>query len=215
MNLNQSTTTTVEAPEEYTTSTTRVTTETVQVNQLTVAQIERINLNLLYESNPIGKAIEVNGKEGTVTGYREWKGELVYQGTFSDKNGKAVTRLVKPEYLGVNLVTIETDIATVTKVASTIANLLNEGIPVSVAVESSSPRRPKAFGIKGKELRAMRMAKRMTQVSVAVALGMAPGSSAAVGDWEADRVNVPPKHQARLLELYRIEEEDELDEEAE
>ena len=211
----KSTSSEVVAPEEFITSTTRVTTETVRVNELTAAQIERINLNLLYEANPIGKVVELNGKEVTVTGYREFKGELCYQCQYVDKNGKITSRAVSAEHLDVSLITADTSIATVTKVADIIANRINEGIPVSLGMESSSPRRPKAFGISGEELRAMRMAKRMTQVAVAVSLGMAPGSSAAVGDWEADRVNVPPKHQARLLELYKMEDEEELLDEAE
>ena len=50
------------------------------------------------------------------------------------------------------------------------------------------------FPYTGPELKALREDAGLTQVQVAVELGMKPGSSAAIGDWEAERVNVPPKH---------------------
>ena len=48
----------------------------------------------------------------------------------------------------------------------------------------------------------MREQTGLTQVEVALALGLAAGSSAGVADWEADRLKVPAKHQAKLIALY-------------
>ena len=58
------------------------------------------------------------------------------------------------------------------------------------------------FPYSGAELKAMREQAGLTQVAVALALGLAVGSSAGVGDWEADRLKVPVKHRANLLALY-------------
>ena len=60
----------------------------------------------------------------------------------------------------------------------------------------------KDFPYSGAQLRAMREEAGLTQVQVALALGLAEGSSAGVGDWEAERLEVPAKHQAKLIELY-------------
>ncbi len=48
----------------------------------------------------------------------------------------------------------------------------------------------------------MRKRVGLTQVQVALELGLAAGSAAAVGDWEAGRLKVPLKHQAKLITLY-------------
>ena len=61
---------------------------------------------------------------------------------------------------------------------------------------------PSNFPYSGAQLRAMREQAGLTQVQVALALDLAKGSSAAVGDWEAERLKVPAKHQAKLRELY-------------
>ena len=58
------------------------------------------------------------------------------------------------------------------------------------------------FPYSGVALKAMRERAGLTQVEVALALGLAAGSAAAVGDWEAERLKVPPKHQAKLVALY-------------
>ena len=60
------------------------------------------------------------------------------------------------------------------------------------------------FPYSGAELKAMREQAGLTQVAVALALGLAAGSSAGVGDWEAERLKVPAKHQDKLKELYSI-----------
>ena len=60
------------------------------------------------------------------------------------------------------------------------------------------------FPYSGVELKAMRERAGLTQVEVALALGLAAGSSAGVGDWEAERLKVPAKHHAKLKELYSI-----------
>ena len=58
------------------------------------------------------------------------------------------------------------------------------------------------FSYSGVQLRAMRKQAGLTQVQVALALGLAAGSSAGVGDWETERLSVPTKHQAKLMALY-------------
>ena len=58
------------------------------------------------------------------------------------------------------------------------------------------------FPYAGAQLKAMREQAGLTQVEVALALGLAAGSSAGVGDWEAERLKVPAKHQAKLMALY-------------
>ena len=58
------------------------------------------------------------------------------------------------------------------------------------------------FPYSGVALKAMRERAGLTQVEVALALGLAAGSAAGVGDWEAERLKVPPKHQAKLVDLY-------------
>ena len=49
------------------------------------------------------------------------------------------------------------------------------------------------FPYTGAQLKAMRERAGLTQVEVALKLGLAAGSSAGVGDWEADRLKVPAK----------------------
>ena len=58
------------------------------------------------------------------------------------------------------------------------------------------------FPYTGAQLKAVREQAGLTQVQVALALGLAAGSSAGVGDWKAERLKVPPKHQAKLIALY-------------
>ena len=58
------------------------------------------------------------------------------------------------------------------------------------------------FPDSGGELKAMRERVGLTQVQVALKLGLAAGSAAAVGDWEAGRLKVPLKHQTKLIALY-------------
>ena len=60
------------------------------------------------------------------------------------------------------------------------------------------------FPYSGVQLKAMREQAGLTQVKVVLALGLAAGSSACVGDWEADRLKVPARHHAKLKELYSI-----------
>ena len=60
------------------------------------------------------------------------------------------------------------------------------------------------FPYTGAQLKALREQAGLTQVQVALALGLAAGSSAGVGDWEAERLKVPARHHAKLKELYSI-----------
>lgn len=59
------------------------------------------------------------------------------------------------------------------------------------------------FSLTGPEMKALREKAKLTQSAVAVKLGMKPSSSAAISDWEAERVKVPVKHHATLLSLYK------------
>ncbi|MCY3740225.1 MAG: hypothetical protein OXH00_04330 [Candidatus Poribacteria bacterium] len=58
------------------------------------------------------------------------------------------------------------------------------------------------FSLTGPEMKALRKKAKLTQSAVAVKLGMKPSSSAAISDWETERVKVPAKHHATLLSLY-------------
>ena len=58
------------------------------------------------------------------------------------------------------------------------------------------------FPYSGEKLKEMRNQVGLTQGRVALELGLAEGSAAAVGDWEAGRLKVPLKHQAKLIALY-------------
>ena len=69
-------------------------------------------------------------------------------------------------------------------------------------VPDTVPNPQNDFPYSGAQLRAMRERAGLTQVEVALALGLAAGSSAGVGDWEADRLKVPAKHRANLIALY-------------
>lgn len=68
-----------------------------------------------------------------------------------------------------------------------------------------APRPASDFPYTGSQLRDYRTKAGLTQVAVALALGLSEGSAAAVGDWEADREKVPPKHYAKLKKLYSLE----------
>lgn len=69
-------------------------------------------------------------------------------------------------------------------------------------IPDTVPKQQTDFFYSGAQLKAMREQAGLTQVEVALALGLAAGSSAGVGDWEADRLKVPAKHRANLLALY-------------
>ena len=71
-----------------------------------------------------------------------------------------------------------------------------------IVASRRSPSVSNDFPYSGVALKAMRERAGLTQVEVALALGLAPGSAAGVGDWEAERLKVPPKHQAKLIALY-------------
>ena len=68
-----------------------------------------------------------------------------------------------------------------------------------------APRPASDFPYTGSQLRDYRTKAGLTQVAIALALGLSEGSAAAVGDWEADREKVPPKHYAKLKKLYSLE----------
>lgn len=69
-------------------------------------------------------------------------------------------------------------------------------------VPDTVPNQQNDFPYSGVQLKAMRERAGLTQVEVALALGLAAGSAAGVGDWEAERLKVPTKHQAKLIALY-------------
>ena len=178
--------------------------------KITPTQMDRINLNLLFNANPIGSEIETTRGIGVVSGIREFKGELVYAVTITNESGKQIAIAVKPNTKGINLLDYPDNIAEVSKATGEVIGILNEALPKSVETKVEAV---PAFEFNGPRLRAMRIAAGLTQVFVAEYLGMAKSSSAAIGDWEAERNKVPVKHQARLIELYTPSPEDELDEE--
>ncbi len=63
------------------------------------------------------------------------------------------------------------------------------------------------FPYTGSQLRDFRKKAGLTQVAVAVELGMKRSSSSAIGDWEAEREKVPRKHYTKLKELYGLDDE--------
>lgn len=66
-------------------------------------------------------------------------------------------------------------------------------------------RKPKPIGYAPAELKAMRNRAGLSQIQVAVALGLKPTSSPCVADWERETEivkNVPAKHHEKLLALY-------------
>jgi transcriptional regulator with XRE-family HTH domain len=73
---------------------------------------------------------------------------------------------------------------------------MDGSVPATVTVPGTE------FSYTGPEMKALRLKAGLTQGDVAVALGMKCSSSAAIGDWEAERVKVPAKHHATLLSLY-------------
>lgn len=68
-----------------------------------------------------------------------------------------------------------------------------------------APIPPIDFPYTGSQLRDYRKKAGLTQVAVALALGLSKGAAAGVGDWEAERVKVPPKHYTKLKKLYGLE----------
>ena len=74
---------------------------------------------------------------------------------------------------------------------------------VNGAVTMTGPALTTEFPLTGPEMRALRREVGLTQGDVAVALGMKRSSSAAIGDWEAERLKVPTKHHVKLLSLYK------------
>ena len=74
---------------------------------------------------------------------------------------------------------------------------------VNGAVTMTGPALTTEFPLTGPEMRALRREVGLTQGDLAVALGMKRSSSAAIGDWEAERLKVPTKHHVKLLSLYK------------
>ena len=182
----------------------------MKMAKITPTQMDRVNLNLLFNANPIGSEIETTRGIGVVSGIREFKSELVYAVTITNESGKQIAIAVKPNTKGINLLDDPDNIAEVSKATGEVIGILNEALPKSVETKVEAV---PVFEFNGPRLRAMRIAAGLTQVFVAEYLGMAKSSSAAIGDWEAERNKVPVKHQAKLIELYTPSPEDELDEE--
>lgn len=68
-----------------------------------------------------------------------------------------------------------------------------------------APIPPIEFPYTGSQLRDYRKKAGLTQVAVALALGLSKGTAAAVSDWEVEREKVPPKHYTKLKKLYGLE----------
>ena len=176
---------------------------------ITPTTMDRVNINLMFNSNPLGSEIETNRGPGVVTGYRLYKGELVFSVAVKNESGKEINVAVQPINAGLQLISNPEDIAEVSKTTKDAIDELNDGLPQAVETKRESAA---AFEFSGKRLRAMRVAMNLTQVFVAEYLGMAKSSSAAIGDWEAERNKVPVKHQAKLIDLYTPKDEEELEE---
>ena len=183
--------------------------------ELTQSQLQRLNVVSLATELEFGSELTwtKDDKEytGILTGIRMHKDNLVYSVSVQSGNtGKTKSLMVNPIDIipELELLTDTTDIARATEVANKNATRLNDGLPLSVATSGAVP---KAFGFSGSELKVMRQKVGLTQVAVALALGMSKGSAAAIGDWEADRISVPPKHQAALISMYKVVSEDDTD----
>ena len=179
--------------------------------KLTATQMDRLNMNLLFNENPIGSEVQTMKGPGIVTGIRYFRNELVYTVTVEKADATKSIVAVQPSRLGIELMTDPDNIAAISKETAKAVGQLNDALPKSVETKlEASP----TFDFSGPKLRAMRIAAGLTQVAVAVHLGMAKSSSAAIGDWEAERNKVPVRHQAKLIDLYTPKPEEELEEEA-
>ena len=183
--------------------------------KVTATQMDRLNLNLMFNALPIGSEIETGKGKGTITGIVSFKGELVFRVLINKENGKNISGPMKAADLGIQLITDPDNLAEISKAAGEVIEAVSEMLPpgVETKVEAVAP-----FEFSGKKLKEMRQARGFTQVFVAEYLGMAKSSSAAIGDWEAERNRVPVKHQTKLIDLYtpkdeEIIEEEEMDEE--
>ena len=78
----------------------------------------------------------------------------------------------------------------------------NEKVDNSVPTTVTSP--AAEFPYTGPEMKVLRENAGLTQGDVAVELGMKRSSSAAICDWETERLKVPAKHYNKLLSLYKI-----------
>ena len=85
---------------------------------------------------------------------------------------------------------------------------LKEDVKVEAERQNEKVVAPKPapdFPYTGSQLRDYRQKAGLTQVAVALALGLSEGSAAAVSDWEVEREKVPPKHYTKLKKLYGLE----------
>ena len=74
---------------------------------------------------------------------------------------------------------------------------MDDSVPTTVKSPSAE------FPHTGPEMKVLRENAGLTQIDVAVALGMKRSSSAAICDWETERLKVPAKHYNKLLSLYK------------
>lgn len=178
--------------------------------KVTATQVDRLNMNLLFNEKPIGSEVETSRGPGIVNGIRTFKGELVFAVTVQKEGGGTTTIALPPARLGIEVFSDPDDIAELSKATGKVIAVLNEALPKPVETKvAASPH----FEFTGPKLRAMRIAAGLTQTFVAQYLGMAKSSSAAIGDWEAERTKVPVKHQAKLIDLYTPEPEEVLEHE--
>ena len=180
----------------------------MEMARVTPTQIDCLNLNLMIDAYPIGSQIETDQGIGTISGIKTYKEQLVFTVSI-EKDGKKRTYPVDPAKFNVDVITDPNNMEAVSKVAADVVGIISEMLPKSV--ESKVEALPE-FEYSGPRLRAMRIAAGLTQVFVAEYLGMAKSSSAAIGDWEAERNKVPVKHQAKLIELYTPKPEEVLEE---
>ena len=172
-------------------------------------QLDRLNLISLFNAHPIGSEIETAKGVAIVNGYKLSKEEMVFTARLSNEGAKARIYTLNPAKYGIKLLTDPDNIAEVLKTTEAVIGQLNSGLPKGVETKVEAV---PAFGFSGAKLKAMRIAMNLTQVFVAEYLGMAKSSSAAIGDWEAERNKVPVKHQAKLIDLYTPDPEEEIEE---
>ena len=168
------------------------------MGQVTQEQLDRLNIMGLFNAHPLGSELQTSAGPGIVNGYRFFNGELRILAEVVTRD-KTSVKAVRP--LGVLLLEDPDNIEQVSKATNKAVTSLNEALPKVVTDKvAAAPQ----FEFSGQQLKAMRMAMNLTQVFVAEYLGMAKSSSAAIGDWEAERNKVPVKHQAKLIDLYTL-----------
>ena len=187
---------------------------------ITKEQIAHINFNQLYLRYPLGTVMQVPLKKKGLDEYVDVKATIIgYQ--FNSSKQLALRVLVRTkqgerEYTVPNMNLLieptfyihdEIDKNVAFKEVNAISDKLLEPFELERKPERKPPKvepvaKPVDFDFTGDEIRSARTDLNLSQVDLAVKLGLKESSAAAIGDWERDRIKVPVKHQRNLLILF-------------